>query len=44
MIFYTCITNGYDTVPDVYYDKDCQYICFHDGTIETTKAPWIYVS
>ena len=43
MIFYTCITNGYDTVPDVYYDKDCQYICFHDGTIETTKAPWKYV-
>lgn len=43
MIFYTCITNGYDTVPDVYYDKDCQYICFHDGTIETTKPLWKYI-
>ena len=43
MIFYTCITNGYDTVPDVYYDKDCQYICFHDGSIETTKPLWKYI-
>ena len=43
MIFYTCITNGYDAVPDVYYDPNCKYVCFHDGTIETTKTPWEYV-
>ena len=43
MIFYTCITNGYDKVPDVFYDPDCKYICFHDGSIDTTKEPWIYI-
>jgi len=43
LIFYTCITNDYDWVPDAYYDSSCRYVCFHDGSIETQKAPWEYV-
>ena len=39
MIIYTCITNGYDEIPDHYYDPDVQYVCFTDGTIEK-KGPW----
>jgi len=40
MIIYTCITNGYDEIPDShYYDPDVQYVCFTDGTIEH-KGPW----
>ena len=37
---YTCITNGYDEIPDDhYYDPDIQYVCFTDGSIEK-KGPW----
>ena len=39
MIVYTCITNGYDEIPDHYYDPDVQYVCFTDGTVEK-KGPW----
>ena len=39
MIIYTCITNGYDEIPDHYYDPDVQYVCLTDGTIEK-KGPW----
>ena len=40
MIIYTCITNGYDEIPDShYYDPDVQYVCFTDGTVER-KGPW----
>ena len=40
MIIYTCITNGYDEIPDShYYDPDVQYVCFTDGTVEH-KGPW----
>tara|TARA_B100001113_G_scaffold219785_1_gene180257 strand:+ start:1130 stop:1978 length:849 start_codon:yes stop_codon:yes gene_type:complete len=40
MIIYTCITNGYDEIPDNhYYDPDVQYVCFTDGSI-THKGPW----
>tara|TARA_B100000945_G_scaffold199060_1_gene160003 strand:+ start:2546 stop:3439 length:894 start_codon:yes stop_codon:yes gene_type:complete len=39
-IIYTCITNGYDEIPNEhYYDPDIQYVCFTDGTIEK-KGPW----
>jgi len=41
---YTCITNGYDEIPsDNYYDPDVTYVCFHDGTVDTTVGPWQYV-
>ena len=39
MIIYTCITNGYDEIPDHYYDPDVQYVCLTDGSIEK-KGPW----
>ena len=40
MIIYTCITNGYDVIPDDhYYDPDIQYVCITDGTVER-KGPW----
>ena len=39
MIIYTCITNGYDEIPDQYYDPNVQYVCFTDGTVEK-KGPW----
>ena len=40
MIIYTCITNGYDCIPDEhYYDPDVQYVCFTDGTVEH-KGSW----
>jgi len=39
-IIYTCITNGYDEIPNEhYYDPDIKYICFTDGSIEH-KEPW----
>jgi hypothetical protein len=41
---YTCITNNYDNIPDEnYYDPKVRYVCFHDGTIDTTKGPWEYI-
>jgi hypothetical protein len=44
MVIYTCITNGYDVFPDEnYYDVNVRYVCFHDGTIDTTKGPWEYI-
>jgi hypothetical protein len=40
MIIYSCITNGYDEIPDEhYYDPDIQYVMFTDGTVEK-KGPW----
>jgi len=39
-IIYTCITNGYDEIPNEhYYDPDIKYVCFTDGSIEH-KGPW----
>ena len=44
LIVYTCITNGYDEIPEQnYYDPDVRYVCFHDGTIDTTVKPWEYI-
>jgi hypothetical protein len=44
MVIYTCITNGYDSIPDEnYYDVNVRYVCFHDGTIDTSKGPWEYI-
>ena len=44
LIVYTCITNSYDEFPeDSYYEEDVRYVCFHDGTIDTSIGPWEYV-
>ena len=44
MVVYTCITNGYDKFPkNNYYHPDVRYVCFHDGTIDTTVKPWEYI-
>jgi len=44
MIVYTCITNGYDEFPKQnWYHPDVRYVCFHDGTIDTTVKPWEYI-
>jgi hypothetical protein len=42
MIIYSCITNGYDEIPDHYYDPEVRYVMFHDGTIEK-KDPWEFI-
>jgi hypothetical protein len=43
MIIYSCITNGYDEIPDDhYYDPDVRYVMFHDGTVEK-KGPWEFI-
>jgi hypothetical protein len=43
-IVYSCITNGYDQIPeDNYYDPRVKYVMFHDGTIDTTIGPWEYI-
>ena len=40
LIIYTCITNGYDEIPDEhYYDPDIQYVCFTDGSVKK-KGAW----
>jgi len=39
MIVYSCITDGYDEIPDQYYDPDVRYVMFHDGTINIPE-PW----
>ena len=37
---YSCITNGYDEIPDGhYYDPDIRYVMFTDGSIEH-KGAW----
>ena len=44
MVVYTCITNGYDKFPkNNYYHPDVRYVCFHDGSIDTTVKPWEYI-
>ena len=44
MIVYTCITNGYDKFPkNNYYHPDVNYVCFHDGSVDTTVGPWEYI-
>ena len=44
MLIYSCITNGYDEIPDDhYYDPDVQYVMFTDGTVEH-KGPWEFRS
>ena len=44
LIVYTCITNGYDEfVSSNYYHPDVRYVCFHDGTIDTSIEPWEYI-
>jgi len=43
VIIYSCITNGYDVIPeDNYYDPDVRYVMFHDGTVER-KGPWEFI-
>jgi hypothetical protein len=42
MIIYSCITNGYDKIPNHYYDPDVRYVMFHDGTIEK-KGQWEFI-
>ena len=42
MIIYSCITNGYDDIPDHYYDPDVRYVMFHDGTV-AKKGPWEFI-
>ena len=39
MIIYTCITDGYDQIPDHYYDPEVKYVMFHRGEVER-KGPW----
>ena len=40
MIIYSCITNGYDEIPDEhYYDPDIKYVMFTDNTVKR-KGPW----
>lgn len=41
---YTCITNGYDNIPDHHYDDRVRYVCFHDGTIPTDNPRWDYIN
>tara|TARA_B100001093_G_scaffold451535_1_gene459051 strand:+ start:1024 stop:2550 length:1527 start_codon:yes stop_codon:yes gene_type:complete len=43
MIVYTCITNGYDNLISDYYHPSVRYVCFHDGTIDTSITPWEYI-
>ena len=44
LIVYTCITNGYDEfVSYNFYHPDVRYVCFHDGTIDTSIEPWEYI-
>ena len=44
IIIYTCITNGYDEFQKSnYYHPDIRYVCFHDGTIDTSITPWEYI-
>ena len=44
MVVYTCITNGYDKFPkNNYYSPDVRYVCFHDGSVDTTVGPWEYI-
>tara|TARA_B100001057_G_scaffold487566_2_gene570495 strand:- start:419 stop:1945 length:1527 start_codon:yes stop_codon:yes gene_type:complete len=43
MIAYTCITNGYDNLISDYYHPSVRYVCFHDGTIDTSITPWEYI-
>ena len=43
IIVYTCITNGYDNLVSEYYHPDVRYVCFHDGSIDTTIEPWEYI-
>tara|TARA_B100000508_G_scaffold22157_1_gene15312 strand:+ start:375 stop:1982 length:1608 start_codon:yes stop_codon:yes gene_type:complete len=40
MVIYTCITNGYDEIPEEnYYDPSVRYVLFHDGTVDVPD-PW----
>ena len=44
LIVFTCITNAYDEFPeDSFYEEDVRYVCFHDGTIDTSIGPWEYI-
>ena len=42
MIIYSCITNGYDVIPDHYYDPDVRYVMFHDGSA-VPQGPWEFI-
>jgi hypothetical protein len=37
-VIYTCITRGYDELAPVDPDWDCDFIAFHDGTIEVPEG------
>ena len=43
IIIYTCITNGYDNLVSDFYHPNVRYVCFHDGTIDTSITPWEYI-
>ena len=38
-VVYTCVTGGYDHVPAVSPEWACQFVLFHDGTVEI-PAGW----
>ncbi len=43
MIIYSCITNGYDKIPDDhYYDPKVKYVMYYDGEIEK-KGKWEFI-
>ena len=43
MIIYSCITNGYDKIPDDhYYDPEVKYVMYYDGEIEK-KGKWEFI-
>ena len=43
MIIYSCITNGYDEIPDDhFYDPDVKYVMYYDGDLEQ-KGDWEFI-
>ena len=42
MIIYTRITDGYDQIPNHYYDPEVKYVMFHRGEVER-KGPWEFI-
>jgi hypothetical protein len=37
-IVYTCITNGYDRLADVDPSWDCDFVLFHDGSVQVPRG------
>ena len=39
IVIYSCITNGYDEIPDEhYYDPDIKYVMFTDNTVKEERT------